>query len=68
MLEPYISGSLGVGLQKAIMTHLQAAVGYEFSDWGQNQLGRAAGQTMNQGLSANHMYAQQVQCSLFYII
>jgi len=60
--------TLGVGLQKPIMNHLQAAVGYEFSDWGQNQLGRATGQTMNQGLSSKHMYAQQVQCSLFYII
>jgi len=62
------SYTLGVGLQKPIMSHLQAAVGYEFSDWGQNQLGRAVGQTMNQGLSSKHMYAQQVQCSLFYII
>ncbi|MDF1684464.1 MAG: porin family protein [Legionellaceae bacterium] len=62
------SYTLGVGLQKAIMTHLQAAVGYEFSDWGQSQLARATGQTMNQGLSPKHLYAQQVQCSLFYLI
>ncbi|NCT56963.1 MAG: porin family protein [Legionella sp.] len=62
------SYTLGVGLQKSIASHLQAAVGYEFSDWGQNQLARAAGQTLNQGLSSAHMYAQQVQCSLFYFI
>lgn len=62
------SYTLGVGLQKSITSHLAAAVGYEFADWGQNQLGRAAGQTLNQGLSSAHMYAQQVQCSLFYLI
>ena len=62
------SYTLGVGLQKAFMSHLQAAVGYEFSDWGRSQLGRAAGQTLNQGLSPKHMYAQQLQCSLFYTI
>lgn len=63
-----LSYTLGVGLQKSITSHLEAAVGYEFSDWGQNQLARATGQTMNQGLSSAHMYAQQVQCSLFYLI
>ncbi len=60
------SYTLGVGLQQAILSHFQAALGYEFSDWGQSQLGRATGQTMNQGLSLKHMYAQQIQCSLFY--
>lgn len=60
------SYTLGVGLQKAVMSHLQAAVGYEFSDWGASQLARATGQALNQGLSPQHMYAQQVQCSLFY--
>lgn len=62
------SYTLGVGLQKELMSHLQAAIGYEFSDWGRSQLGRAAGQSLNQGLSAKHLYAQQLQCSLFYSI
>jgi hypothetical protein len=62
------SYTLGVGLQKAFTRQLQAAVGYEFSDWGRSQLARAAGQTLNQGLSPKHMYAQELQCSLFYII
>jgi len=60
--------TLGVGLQKSLTTHLQAAIGYEFSDWGKTQLARAAGQTLNQGLTLNHLYAQQVQLSLFYIV
>ncbi len=60
--------TLGVGLQKSLNENLQVAVGYEFADWGKTQLSRAAGQTQNQGLTLNHLYANQVQLSLFYIV
>lgn len=61
------SYTLGVGLQTTITPHLQAAIGYEFADWGKTQLGRAQGQTVGNGLSLNHLYANQLQLSLFYI-
>jgi opacity protein-like surface antigen len=60
--------TLGIGLQKSLTTNLQIAVGYEFGDWGKIQLSRAAGQTLNQGLTLSHLYSHQVQLSLFYIV
>ena len=60
--------TLGVGIQKSFSSHLQGAIGYEFADWGKNNLARAAGQTLNQGLTLNHLYAHQIQLSLFYIV
>ncbi len=58
--------TLGIGMQGSINTHLQAAIGYEFADWGNINLARAAGQTTNQALSLNHLYAHEIQLSLFY--
>jgi opacity protein-like surface antigen len=60
--------SVGIGLQKSVTPHLQVALGYEFADWGKTQLSRASGQTVNQGLSLNHLYSQQVLLSLFYVV
>ncbi|MEO8401745.1 MAG: porin family protein [Gammaproteobacteria bacterium] len=60
------SYSLGIGLQKLFYKNLQVAVGYEFADWGKSRLSPAAGQTTNQGLTQNHLYAQILQLSLFY--
>lgn len=60
--------TVGAGLQKALTPQLHAAIGYEFADWGRSNLSRAAGQTLNQGLSLGHLYAQQLQLALFYIV
>ncbi|MDX2345444.1 MAG: porin family protein [Legionella sp.] len=60
------SYTFGLGLQKAIIPQIQAAIGYEFADWGRSKLARANNQTLNQGLSLKHFYAQQLQFSLFY--
>lgn len=62
------SYTLGIGLQKTFTPQFQAAIGYEFSDWGKTQLSPAAGQTMNQGLALNHVYAQQLQLSVFFLV
>ncbi len=59
--------TLGIGLQKSFTQNLQVALGYEFADWGKSQLSRAIGQTQNQGPTLNHLYANQLQLSLFYI-
>lgn len=60
--------TVGIGLQSSITPQFQAAIGYEFADWGKVQLARAPGQTLNQGLSLNHLYANVLQLSLFYIV
>lgn len=62
------SYTVGIGLQKSFTPQLQAALGYEFSDWGKTELSRATGQTLNKGLMLNHLYAQQLQLSVFYLV
>lgn len=59
--------TLGAGVQKIINQHWQVGVGYEFADWGQNQLGRASGQTLNSGLSLSHLYTNGVLFNLTYL-
>lgn len=59
--------SLGAGLQKAFNKNWQVGVGYEFSDWGKSALGRAAGQTLNSGLTLNHLYTNGVLFNLTYV-
>ncbi|MHB1947715.1 MAG: porin family protein [Gammaproteobacteria bacterium] len=58
--------SFGIGIQKSLTPEFKAAIGYELTDWGRTQLARATGQTVNQGLTLNHLYANQLQLSLFY--
>lgn len=60
--------TLGIGLQTLLWAHLQAALGYEFADWGKVQLSRAPGQTTGHGVGVNHLYAHQLQFSLFYTV
>lgn len=59
--------TVGAGVQKLLNQHWQMGVGYEFSDWGSNQLVRASGQTMNQGLTLSHLYTNGVLFNLTYI-
>lgn len=49
--ETAFTYTLGAGVQRALNQHWQIGVGYEFADWGKNQLGRSSGQTLNSGLS-----------------
>lgn len=59
--------TVGVGVQKALTSHWQIGVGYEFADWGQSRLGRAAGQTLNSGLGLNHLYTHGVLFNLSFL-
>lgn len=59
--------TLGAGAQKVLNPHWQIGAGYEFSDWGQSQLNRASGQTLNSGLSLNHLYTNGVLFNLTYL-
>ncbi|MCL9683022.1 outer membrane protein [Legionella maioricensis] len=58
----------GAGIQKALSEHWHAGVGYEFADWGKNNLAPAPGQTMGQGLTLDHIYTHQLQFSLSYTV
>lgn len=59
--------TLGFGVQKVLSQHFQIGAGYEFSDWGKSQLGRAAGQTLSSGLSLNHLYTNGILFNLTYL-
>lgn len=65
--ETAFTYTVGAGLQKALNTHWQVGVGYEFADWGKSILGRAAGQTLNSGLNLNHFYTNGVLFNLTYV-
>lgn len=58
--------TVGAGLQKVLNQHWQVGVGYEFADWGQSRLGRAAEQTLNNGLGLNHLYTNGILFNLTY--
>lgn len=59
--------TLGVGVQKPLNEHVQIGIGYEFADWGKSQLGRAADQTLGNGLTLNHLYTNGVLFNLTYL-
>jgi len=59
--------TLGAGAQKSLSDHWQAGIGYEFADWGKSELGRASGQTLNDGLKLNHLYTNGVVFTLTYV-
>jgi opacity protein-like surface antigen len=61
------SYTVGAGLQKSLNDHWQIGVGYEFADWGKSNLSSAARQTLNEGLSINHLYTNGVLFNLTYI-
>lgn len=65
--ETTFTYTLAAGLQKAVNNHWQIGVGYEFADWGKSQLGRALGQTLNDGLALNHLYTNGVLLNLTYL-
>lgn len=59
--------TLSAGIQKALNSRWQVGAGYEFADWGQSQLGRASGQTLNSGLSLKHLYTNGILFNLTYV-
>lgn len=61
------SYTAGIGLQMALNDCWKAALGYELTDFGKNQLGRAPGQTLNAGIKFDHLYTNQLLFSLSYL-
>ncbi|CAM2812632.1 outer membrane protein [Legionella worsleiensis] len=60
--------TLGAGIQKTLNNHWQIGVGYEFADWGKSELGRAFDQSLNTGLTLNHLYTNGVLLNLTYVV
>ena len=60
--------TLGIGVQRALTQHWQIGAGYEFSDWGKSELGRAEGQTTGSGLSLSHLYTNAIMLNLTFIV
>lgn len=58
--------TLGAGIQTDLNAAWQIGVGYEFADWGTSGLGRAAVQTLGDGLQLNHLYSNELQLNLTY--
>ena len=59
--------TVGAGFQRNLNQHWQAGIGYEFADWGKSALNRASSQTMNTGLSLNHLYTNGFLLNLTYL-
>ncbi len=59
--------TVGAGVQKTLMDHLQVGIGYEFSDLGQSNLGRAPGQTLGTGVSLPYTYTNGFLVNLTYL-
>jgi opacity protein-like surface antigen len=59
--------TLGAGVQKPLNDHWQVGAGYEFADWRKSELDRAFGQTLNTGLTLNHVYTNGVLFNLTYV-
>ena len=57
----------GAGVQKALNAHWQIGAGYQFADWGKSQLGPTEEQTLNKGLTLNHLYTNGVLFNLTYL-
>jgi opacity protein-like surface antigen len=62
------SYTVGAGLQRALNDQWQVGVGYEFADWGNSGLGRAAEQTLNSGLSLNNFYTHGLMINITYLM
>lgn len=60
------SYTLGFGVQRAFNADWRAGIGYEFADWGKNQLGSAAGQMVGNGPFLNHFYTNGIQLGIHY--
>jgi hypothetical protein len=58
----------GLGVEYPLREHLQIGLGYEFTRWGNNELGRAPEQTLNSGLSFNNIYSNGILLNLNYIV
>ena len=62
-----ISYTLGLGIQKMLSPNWQVGVGYEFADWGENNLGQARGTLITTGPRMSHLYTNELLFSISYM-
>ena len=60
--------TVGVGVQRAINNQWYIGLGYEFADWGKTALAGATGQLLNTGVNLNHVYTNELQFSLSFVL
>lgn len=60
--------TLGVGLQRELNKHWSIGIGYEFADWGKTALAPTRTELSNDSLSLNHIYTNQLQFSLNFVV
>lgn len=59
--------TLGIGVQVPLTRSWQLGAGYQFADWGKSQLGRAAEQTLNAGLTQDHLYTNSLLLNISFL-
>lgn len=59
--------TLGGGIEAAFTEHWHGGVGYQFADWGKNNLDSIRGQPFDEGLRLSRLYTHLLQFSLTYI-
>lgn len=57
----------GFGIQKVMPDNWAFGIGYEYSNWGKSELGKAAGQTLNTGIKVDGLYLHSVYISCSFI-
>jgi len=66
--EVTFSYTVGTGLERSFSEHWRGGVGYEFANWGKYGLSRAPWQTVNHGLGFSHLYTNELQFSITYVV
>lgn len=59
--------ALSAGMQKQLNNNWQVGLAYEFADLGKSQLGRAPSQTLNNGITQNHLYTNNILLNVTYM-
>jgi opacity protein-like surface antigen len=66
-LTPAFTYALGAGIQRIYNKNWQIGFGYEFADWGRNQLGQTYGQTIQNFLALQHLYTHNLLLNISYL-
>jgi opacity protein-like surface antigen len=65
-IMPAFTYSLGIGFQYAFSEHFQIGMGYEFTDWGLNELDEPRDFPGNDYLSSQHFYTNALMFNFAY--
>lgn len=60
--------SAGLGVQTMLSLNWKVNLGYEFINWGPNELNRAPGQTLGMGLKQTNFFVNAVTVGVTYIV